>query len=136
MMKLIAIFCLVGFAAAQDTKGKYVWDLLKPALNSAEVATLLASRDVQWPTYNSVPQTGFACSSKAQPGFYADPATKCQVFHRCDQALNQTDYLCVNTTVFNQITLVCDSWFNVDCDKWVARLRGLNYDRKVIVFHI
>jgi len=122
MMKVIALLCLIGFAAAQQngnskTQGKFVWDLLKPALNAAEVATLLQSRDVQWPTYNSAPQTRFSCPSKAQPGFYADQEAKCQVFHRCDSNGIQTDYLCVNTTVFNQITLVCDSWYAVDCDK-------------------
>ena len=63
------------------------------------------------------PQTSFSCASKAQPGFYADTEAQCQVFHRCDQSLNQTDYICVNTTVFNQITLVCDAWYNVDCGR-------------------
>jgi Chitin binding Peritrophin-A domain len=119
-MKFLVLCALVGLAACEGnskTQGKFVWDLLKPALTSAEVLTLLSSKDAGYPTYSSVPQTAFSCSSKAQPGFYADVDTQCQVFHRCDQSLNQTDFMCVNSTVFNQITLVCDSWFNVECEK-------------------
>lgn len=124
-MRFLVLLALVGFAAAQSgnskTQGKYVFDLLKPALTSAEVLTLLSSK-ASYPMLSSIPQTNFQCSSKAQPGFYADMEAQCQVFHRCDQAGNQTDYICVNSTVFNQITLVCDSWFNVDCE------RSLDYE--------
>ncbi|GAU95150.1 hypothetical protein RvY_06825 [Ramazzottius varieornatus] len=28
---------------------------------------------------------------------------------------NMTSYLCVNSIVFNQVTLICDAWYNVDC---------------------
>jgi len=118
-MRFLIILALVGASyAAVDTKGKYVFDLLKPALTSAEVLTILASKDANsYPTYDTIPATSFQCSSKAQPGFYADVDTQCQVFHRCDQSSNQTDYICVNGTIFNQITLICDAWFNVDCSK-------------------
>lgn len=117
MMKFIVILALVGCAAAANKNaGKIVFDLLKTPLSNAEVAILLASRATdQYPTYDTIPQTGFNCASKAQPGFYADVETKCQVFHRCEQSGNQTAYLCANTTVFNQITLICDAWYNVDC---------------------
>lgn len=115
------IFCaLVGSAVSQGsskTQGKFVWDLLKPALSSEEIATLMSLKDSSYPTYSKVPQTSFSCASKAQPGFYADVDTQCQAFHRCDQGGNQTDYLCVNTTVFNQITLICDYFYNVDCSR-------------------
>ena len=117
-MKFLVVLALVGFAAAQQSNkyaGRYVFDLIKPALTAGEVETLLASRDASYPTYNGIPQTNFACSQHGQPGFYADVDTQCQVFHRCDINGNQTSYLCVNTTVFSQITLVCDAWYNVDC---------------------
>jgi len=128
MMKMLAILALVGTVCAQTAfqgradlsrfQGKYVYDLLKPALNSAEVQAIEASRGANaYPTYNSIPQTRFNCNSKAGPGFYADPEAQCQVFHRCDPNGNQTDYLCVNITVFNQITLICDKWYNVDCGR-------------------
>ncbi|XP_055340674.1 U-scoloptoxin(01)-Er1a-like [Paramacrobiotus metropolitanus] len=56
------------------------------------------------------------CASFHQPGFYADVDTgRCQLFHRCDINGNLTSFLCPNETLFNQITLVCDWWFNIDC---------------------
>ena len=116
----LALLASAGYVAGQGTsrtQGKFVFDLLKVPLSAAEVGVILADKDAGYPKYASVPKTGFSCSSKAQPGFYADVDAQCQVFHRCDQNLNQTDFLCVNTTVFNQITLVCDSFYNVDCDK-------------------
>jgi len=126
MMKLLALLALVGCVAAQYSgnrdlnryAGKFVWDYLKPALQPAEVAAIEATRGQNaYPTYNAIPQTKFSCSSKAGPGFYADTEAGCQVFHRCDLSGNITDYLCVNTTVFNQITLICDKWYNVDCGR-------------------
>ncbi|XP_055350258.1 U-scoloptoxin(01)-Er1a-like [Paramacrobiotus metropolitanus] len=118
MLKAVVLLCLVGVSVAQT---QYVWDLLKPALNVAEVQAILANRDAnQFPTYASVPQTGFRCDSKKQPGFYADTEAQCQVFHRCDFNGNQTSYLCVNSTVFNQVTLVCDYFYNVDCQKFAS----------------
>ncbi|XP_055354285.1 uncharacterized protein LOC129599942 [Paramacrobiotus metropolitanus] len=114
-MKVIVVLSLVALSAAAP---QYVWDLLKPALNAAEVQAILASRtEGQYPTYSEIPQTNFDCNTKKQPGFYADVDAQCQVFHRCDINGNRTSYLCVNTTVFNQITLVCDYFFNVDCSK-------------------
>ena len=117
-MKILCFFALLGFVACQNKfEGKYVWDLLKPALTAEEIQTLVTSRDVSFPMLHDIPDTGFSCASKAQPGFYADQEAQCQVFHRCDQESNMTSYLCVNSTLFNQITLVCDSWYNVDCEK-------------------
>ncbi|XP_055354275.1 uncharacterized protein LOC129599931 [Paramacrobiotus metropolitanus] len=113
-MKLLVFLALVTFASAQQ---KYVWDYLKPALTADEVMNIMTSRGNEFPMYNGIPQTGFDCNSKKQPGFYADPETQCQVFHRCDLNGNMTSYICVNSTVFNQVTLVCDYWFNVDCSR-------------------
>ncbi|XP_055355182.1 uncharacterized protein LOC129600664 [Paramacrobiotus metropolitanus] len=81
------------------------------------IATARAGQD--YPNNVAIPQTTFDCGSTHQPGFYADPspASRCQVFHRCDINGNQTSYLCPNMSVFNQITLVCNWWFDVDCSK-------------------
>jgi len=58
------------------------------------------------------------CGSFHQAGFYADVDTgRCQLFHRCDINGNLTSFLCPNQTLFNQITLVCDWWFNIDCSQ-------------------
>ena len=123
IMQSLVLLALVGFAAAQfqgnaqtnKFAGQYVFDLLKPALTAGEVETLLASREAIYPTYSEIPQTKFNCASKNQAGFYTDIDAQCQVFHRCDLNGNQTSYLCVNSTIFNQITLICDAWYNVDC---------------------
>ncbi|XP_055341369.1 uncharacterized protein LOC129590258 [Paramacrobiotus metropolitanus] len=72
-----------------------------------------------YPAYSNIPGNPFfnCATSVHQPGFYADTTTRCQVFRRCDPDGNLFSYLCPNTTVFNQITLTCDYFFNVDCAK-------------------
>jgi len=119
-MKFLIVLALVGCVAAQKQNkfaGKFVYDLLKNPLSAAEAALMLNSREIAYPTFSVIPKTNFDCSSKAQPGFYADVEAQCQVFHRCELSGNSTAYLCTNTTVFNQITLVCDAWYNVDCGR-------------------
>ncbi|XP_055347407.1 uncharacterized protein LOC129594666 [Paramacrobiotus metropolitanus] len=109
-------------AGDSSSSGKYVWDYLKPALDAAEVAAILQAKSGDYPTLAEIPDdSSFDCSSKKQPGFYADVPSKCQVFHRCDVNGNKTSYLCVNSTLFNQITLVCDYFFNVDCEKFAEQ---------------
>lgn len=113
-MRLFLVLTLFGGAYSA-----YVFDLMIPALDAGEVNSLMDNRaTAQWPTYDSVPaDVTFDCASKPQPGFYADPQFQCQVFHRCDINGNLTSYLCVNTTVFNQLTLTCDYFYNVDCSR-------------------
>ncbi|KAK7074670.1 hypothetical protein SK128_023724 [Halocaridina rubra] len=74
-----------------------------------------------YPVLASVPDTGFDCDALDVPGYYADtdPEAGCQVFHICqDRALRRQkdSFLCPNGTIFNQQYLVCDWWFNFDCD--------------------
>ncbi|XP_055348942.1 uncharacterized protein LOC129595837 [Paramacrobiotus metropolitanus] len=96
----------------------YVWDLQKPRMDAASVAAMLTQKaDGQYPTYVPIPQGGFDCNSKKMPGYYADTEFQCQVYHRCDINGNMTSYICDNTTVFDQVTLICDYWFNVDCSR-------------------
>ncbi|OQV20978.1 hypothetical protein BV898_05052 [Hypsibius exemplaris] len=75
----ISLLSLVGVVSCADNKlaGKFVLDLLKPALSAAEINTLVGSRDAGHPTYHSIPTTRFTCSSKSQPGFYADVEAQC-----------------------------------------------------------
>ncbi|XP_055353442.1 uncharacterized protein LOC129599274 isoform X1 [Paramacrobiotus metropolitanus] len=117
MIKPIAILCVV--LSAQSRAQQYVWDLLKPPLTAGEVRAIAfnAYAADTFPMYASIPQTNLRCDNKKQPGFYADTEAQCQVFHRCDVNGNQTSYLCVNSTVFNQVTLVCDYFYNVDCER-------------------
>jgi len=125
-MQALIIFALIGACVCQfngktintdKTLGKFVFDLEKLPLTAAEIAILEASKANPWPLLNDIPKTSFSCANKVGPGFYADVEAQCQVWHRCDQAGEMTSFLCVNSTIFNQITLVCDNWYHVDCDK-------------------
>lgn len=114
----VLLFSLLFTVCLCAPQGRYIFDFLRQPLTAAEVETILSSRDANaYPQYdvNSLPRTTFSCAQQSQPGYYADVETQCQVFHRCDLQGNLTTYICVNTTIFNQLTLVCDAWYNVDC---------------------
>lgn len=133
-----ALLCGISLmTAAEKFTHQYVFEWTK-VLTNQEIYAMLAQKEIQWPVHDSIPPPSFSCPQKQYPGFYAgkclsqlkkyhccdvfqsftDPATQCQTFHRCDINGNLTSYICVNTTVFNPITLVCDHWFNVDCDRY------------------
>ncbi|XP_055357977.1 uncharacterized protein LOC129602839 [Paramacrobiotus metropolitanus] len=101
-----------------------VWDAInqlrgKPALSVEDIQELFytVQPGIDFPVYSDIPDTGFSCSSVHQAGFYADVATHCQVIRRCDLDNILYSYLCPNMSIFNQITLTCDWWFNVNCEK-------------------
>ncbi|XP_042228821.1 uncharacterized protein LOC121870914 isoform X2 [Homarus americanus] len=56
----------------------------------------------------------FTCLERI-PGYYADPAFDCQVFHVCVTESLMYSFMCPNLTAFNQQYFVCDHIFNVDC---------------------
>ncbi|XP_055348124.1 uncharacterized protein LOC129595221 [Paramacrobiotus metropolitanus] len=127
-MQAILLFALVAAASAASVKvqNPIVWSALDNLRGRTRltipdqynlIATARAGQD--YPNNVVIPQSDFDCTKTHQPGFYADnsPQSRCQVFHRCDINGNQTSYLCPNMTVFNQITLVCNWWFDVDCSK-------------------
>ncbi|XP_055338928.1 uncharacterized protein LOC129588638 [Paramacrobiotus metropolitanus] len=95
----------------------WVFDFLAPPVTSAKLTKILADAvpGKDYPALTEIPATSFTCASKKRVGFYADVETNCQVFHRCDVDGVKTDYLCPEKTVFNQVTLNCDWWYNVDC---------------------
>ncbi|GAB6030993.1 hypothetical protein CHUAL_007814 [Chamberlinius hualienensis] len=69
----------------------------------------------QYPQFSHIPVTSFSCQSYPFSGFFADMLTGCQVYHRCEDDGRRSSYLCPNQTIFNQQTLVCDWWYNVEC---------------------
>ncbi|KAF5295116.1 hypothetical protein FQA39_LY13267 [Lamprigera yunnana] len=69
-----------------------------------------------YPVLGVVPYTNFYCDDQPYPGFFADPDTRCQIWHYCDIDGRQTSFLCPNGTQFNQAVFSCDWWFNVRCD--------------------
>jgi hypothetical protein len=109
-----------GEAGAQSPG---VWAALdglrgKAPLLTEEIQSLLASAVAgkDYPILAAVPDVKtFDCEKTHQAGFYADTDFQCQVIRRCDTNGILSSYLCPNRTLFNQITLICDWFFNVDC---------------------
>ncbi|XP_061397975.1 dual specificity protein kinase splA [Musca vetustissima] len=80
---------------------------------------------IDYPNYAEIPQTSFDCSQQRYKGFFGDPETNCQVWHYCDLNGGKASFLCPNGTIFSQIALTCDWWFNVKCAT-TAQLYVLN----------
>nr|XP_053640566.1 mucin-2-like isoform X1 [Cherax quadricarinatus] len=80
---------------------------------------------LDYPVYDTVPDTGFSCVDQEHPGLYADVDAKCQTFHICQDDGRQDSFLCPNGTVFNQQYFVCDWWYNFACDQ-ATRFYSLN----------
>ncbi|CAL8116720.1 unnamed protein product [Orchesella dallaii] len=72
---------------------------------------------VDYPILDEIPQTGFDCKNQRYKGFFADIDAKCQAWHYCDFTDGHSTFLCPNGTLFSQVLLTCDWWFNVDCDQ-------------------
>ncbi|XP_076682847.1 uncharacterized protein LOC143376420 isoform X2 [Andrena cerasifolii] len=68
---------------------------------------------IDYPTYTTLPQTGFTCEGRSR-GYYADQVAGCQVFHVCHDVL-VSSFLCPMGSVFSQRLLTCDWWTKVDC---------------------
>ncbi|XP_063708727.1 probable serine/threonine-protein kinase samkC [Culicoides brevitarsis] len=71
--------------------------------------------------FDNLPDTNFTCAGKVIGGYYADLETSCQMFHVCviGQGEEPMDikFLCLNGTVFDQETRVCERVDEVDCSK-------------------
>ncbi|GFR16298.1 chitin-binding type-2 domain-containing protein [Trichonephila clavata] len=93
---------------------------------------------VDYPVYSHLPETGFKClAHTSTPGFYADVESKCQMWHYCQPDGRHDRFLCPNGTVFDQMTRVCNWWFNVFCDDALNHY-DINFDlyrqpKKVVV---
>ncbi|KAM0730982.1 U-scoloptoxin(01)-Er1a [Formica fusca] len=71
---------------------------------------------IDYPAYAIIPETDFNCKDQRYKGFFGDPATRCQVWHYCDLNGGKSSFLCPNGTIFSQVALTCDWWFNVKCE--------------------
>ena len=83
------------------------------ALTVVGIAALVIGQDLQ-----EIPtDLSFSCDGRAY-GYYADPATNCQVFHIC---LGEQDikwsFLCPNQTIFNQVKfmtfIITNEWSDI-----------------------
>ncbi|XP_060527021.1 uncharacterized protein LOC132702439 isoform X2 [Cylas formicarius] len=80
---------------------------------------------VDYPALSTIPPTSFSCKTQRYKGFFGDPDTNCQVWHYCDLNGGQASFLCPNGTIFSQVALTCDWWYNVKCAS-TAQLYVLN----------
>lgn len=80
---------------------------------------------IDYPALSEIPQTSFSCKEQRYKGFFGDPETSCQVWHYCDLNGGKASFLCPNGTIFSQVALTCDWWFNVKCSS-TAQLYVLN----------
>jgi len=70
---------------------------------------------VDYPIFDTVPETSFSCKDQKSGGYFADvDEGRCQVFHVCHDE-RKFSFLCPNGTIFDQKVFVCNWWFNVDC---------------------
>ncbi|XP_077288017.1 uncharacterized protein LOC143912600 [Arctopsyche grandis] len=83
--------------------------------NNDEVGGTPGHPGIDYPTLSVIPTTSFDCKTQRYKGFFGDPETKCQVWHYCDLNGGQASFLCPNGTIFSQVALTCDWWFNVKC---------------------
>ncbi|XP_043247254.1 uncharacterized protein LOC122394439 [Amphibalanus amphitrite] len=87
---------------------------------------LLASQAPPFPNLNleNLPDTSFSCEGKVVGGYYADIETKCQMFHVCTLGskgeTQDIKFLCLQGTVFDQETRVCERSEEVACTESVA----------------
>ena len=102
---LLSFLVAVAYAGNGDQQPK-VWDALDKLRGKAPLATdqiqeiyANAQPGQDFPTLSEIPQSSVDCAQFKQPGFYADEANQCQVFHRCDVNGNLTSYLCPNMSV-------------------------------------
>ncbi|XP_055525208.1 uncharacterized protein LOC129718444 [Wyeomyia smithii] len=80
---------------------------------------------IDYPNLSEIPATSFSCKEQRYKGFFGDPETNCQVWHYCDLNGGKASFLCPNGTIFSQVALTCDWWFNVKCST-TAQLYVLN----------
>ncbi|XP_055587741.1 uncharacterized protein LOC129740153 isoform X2 [Uranotaenia lowii] len=80
---------------------------------------------IDYPNLAEIPETSFSCKEQRYKGFFGDPETNCQVWHYCDLNGGKASFLCPNGTIFSQVALTCDWWFNVKCST-TAQLYVLN----------
>ncbi|XP_032671967.1 uncharacterized protein LOC116844501 [Odontomachus brunneus] len=89
---------------------------MKMPKTSAKYGATRGKPSVDYPAYATIPETSFSCKEQRYKGFFGDPATGCQVWHYCDLNGGKSSFLCPNGTIFSQIALTCDWWFNVKCE--------------------
>nr|XP_033327612.1 FK506-binding protein 5-like isoform X1 [Megalopta genalis]XP_033327613.1 FK506-binding protein 5-like isoform X1 [Megalopta genalis]XP_033327614.1 FK506-binding protein 5-like isoform X1 [Megalopta genalis]XP_033327615.1 FK506-binding protein 5-like isoform X1 [Megalopta genalis] len=104
-------------------------------LNLQHGSVLCSAGEPGYLDFDNLPETNFSCQGKVIGGYYADVEAGCQMFHVC--TIGQKDlvsdeimdikFLCLNGTVFDQETRVCERVDEVDCSK-SERFYNLNLE--------
>merc|ERR1739844_728142 len=107
---IVALAVVASQSINMNNNGKVSYTLT--ALAVVGIAALVIGQDLrEIPT-----DLNFSCEGRAY-GYYADPATNCQVFHiRLGDGDIKWSFLCPNQTIFNQQYFVCDYAINVECN--------------------
>ncbi|XP_045590043.2 uncharacterized protein [Procambarus clarkii] len=96
------------------------------------VNTIPGEPGKDYPVHAVIPASSFSCRGKL-PGFYADEASSCQVWHYCKTDGLMESFLCPNGTIYNQANRVCEWWFNVRCDSdTIAKQERVNEDLYIV----
>ncbi|XP_022910742.2 enolase-phosphatase E1-like [Onthophagus taurus] len=86
-----------------------------------ELGFMFVSPEPGYLDFDNLPDTNFSCAWRIVGGYYADVEAACQMFHVCTLGQNNETmdirFLCLNGTVFDQSTRVCERIDEVDCEK-------------------
>lgn len=97
----------------------WVMLLLVLKLTSAQHSSLSQAPPQTNLNFENLPNTTFSCEGKVVGGYYADVETNCQMFHVCTLGqkgeTQDIKFLCLQGTVFDQRTRVCERDEEVDC---------------------
>ncbi|CAK9827672.1 hypothetical protein ANTRET_LOCUS5344, partial [Anthophora retusa] len=109
----------------------FLLQVLLSILNLQHGSLLCSAGEPGYLDFDNLPETNFSCQGKVIGGYYADVEAGCQMFHVC--TIGQKDeimdikFLCLNGTVFDQETRVCERVDEVDCSK-SERFYNLNLE--------
>ncbi|XP_043288892.1 flocculation protein FLO11-like [Venturia canescens] len=112
-------------------RGQPVRTVIASIVQFQHGSTLCSAGEPGYLDFDNLPETNFSCHGKVIGGYYADVETGCQMFHVC--TIGQKDekmdikFLCLNGTVFDQETRVCERVDEVDCSK-SERFYNLNLE--------
>ncbi|KAM3962246.1 uncharacterized protein ACR2FA_003472 [Aphomia sociella] len=110
-----------GALVVRSASALQVWLWLLIFIFQNEFVQIFGSIKPGYLDFDNLPETNFTCDGKVIGGYYADLETSCQMFHVC--TVGQQDepmdikFLCLNGTVFDQETRVCERVDEVDCTK-------------------
>ncbi|XP_076236049.1 uncharacterized protein LOC143180304 [Calliopsis andreniformis] len=109
----------------------FLLQVIVSILNLQYGTVLCSAGEPGYLDFDNLPETNFSCQGKVIGGYYADVEAGCQMFHVC--TIGQKDeimdikFLCLNGTVFDQETRVCERVDEVDCSK-SERFYNLNLE--------